>query len=179
LSHQALHPHPVLKLPSWQRRVLYITSTLLLVTGIVWLAVHYSMGAGAGELPHPLEVLCMRVHGAAAFAGLFALGMLAAAHVPAGWRVTRSAHRRADRASQRHSGVAMIGLSALLVLTGYALYYFAPEDWRPALGWLHAGAGVAMATLGFVHARWLRARHTAPAPVKQPLREGRPTSAPR
>jgi hypothetical protein len=173
------HPHPVLRLPSWQRRVLNLTAALLLATGIVWLGVHYSVGAGAGELPHPVEVLCMRVHGAAAFAGLFALGMLAAAHVPAGWRVTRSAHRRADRASQRHTGVAMLSLAALLVVTGYALYYFAPEDWRPAMGWVHAGAGVAMAVLGFAHARWLRVRHTAAAPVAQPLREGAPGSAPR
>jgi hypothetical protein len=174
------HPHPVLRLPAWQRRLLNITAAFLLVTGIVWLGVHYSMGAGAGELPHPLEVLCMRVHGAAAFAGLFALGMLAAAHVPAGWRVTRSAHRRADRASQRHTGVAMLSLASLLVLTGYALYYFAPEEWRPAMGWVHAGAGVAMAVLGFVHARWLRARHAVAAPAgPAPLREGAPRSAPR
>jgi hypothetical protein len=174
-----LHPHPVLRLPGWQRRLLNITAAFLLVTGIVWLAVHYSIGAGAGELPHPLEVLCMRVHGAAAFAGLFALGMLAAAHVPAGWRVTRSAHRRADRASQRHTGVVMLSLAALLVLSGYALYYFAPEDWRPAMGWAHAGAGLAMAVLGVVHARWLRARHAAAAPVGAALREGSTRSAPR
>ena len=177
--HHAHTPHPVLRLPSWQRHLLNLTAALLLATGIVWLAIHYSIGAGAGELPHPLEVLCMRIHGAAAFAGLFALGMLAAAHVPAGWRVTRSAHRRADRASQRHTGVALLSLAGVLVLTGYLLYYFAPEDWRPAMGWVHAGAGVAMGLLGFAHASWLRHRQVVTPAASRPMHEGSPSSAPR
>ncbi|HJV70091.1 hypothetical protein [Ideonella sp.] len=160
--------HAVLRLPTWQRRVLHGAAWSLLATGVVWLAVHYSIGAGADELPHPLEVLCLRLHGAAAFVGLFALGVLAAGHVPAGWRVTRGAARRARRGAQRHTGVALLSLAAVLAGTGYALYYVTPEDWRPAVGWLHAGAGLLMAVLGVVHGRWMRqhgpaARHTARA----------------
>jgi hypothetical protein len=36
-----------------------------------------------------------------------------------------------------------------------------------------------MAALGFVHARLLRARHTAAAHAAPPLRESSPSSAPR
>ncbi len=168
--------HP--RLPRWQRASLLVVALLLLVTGIVWLALHYSVGSGAGELPHPLEAWAMRLHGLAAFGGLFLLGALAASHIPQGWRM--SAHGRPKRefppgetarsaggapfvgrhrwAQQRGSGVGLCVLGALLAATGWLLYYFAPESVRPALGWLHAGAGAAMALLAAVHQR-RKSRH--------------------
>ncbi|MFG6489976.1 DUF4405 domain-containing protein [Roseateles sp. BYS78W] len=151
--HPRAHPHPAHpprhRLPRWQRRVLYGSGVPLLLTGLVWLAVHYSVGAGAGELPHPLEAWCLRLHGLAAMGALFVLGALAAAHMPQGWRLSR----RWQLLRQQRTGVALCGLAALLVLSGYLLYYFAPEDLRPALGGLHAAAGVAMAALVLWHRR--------------------------
>ncbi|HSI48478.1 MAG TPA: DUF4405 domain-containing protein [Ideonella sp.] len=143
---------PLIRLPGWQLRLLLVVGLLLLLTGIVWLGVHYSIGAGTGELPHPLEVWCIRLHGAAAFAGLFVLGVLGGNHIPAGWRVTHH-HRRGARGMQRSTGIGLVALATLMVGTGYALYYFTPEEWRPAMGWLHAGAGFAMAALALLHRR--------------------------
>ena len=91
----------------------------------------------------------MRVHGLAAFAVLFAFGALAAAHIPQGWRFSH----RMRWARQRGSGLALCVLAATLALTGYLLYYFAPEPVRPALGWLHSGLGAAMALLVASHRR--------------------------
>ena len=121
----------------------------LLLSGALWLAVHHMVGAGAGELPHPLEAWAMRLHGLSAFAGLFVLGALAAAHVPQGWRWSH----RPRWAGQRTSGLLLCGLAAALVATGYALYYFAPEAIRPGLGWAHAALGVAMALVVLRHRR--------------------------
>ena len=121
----------------------------LLLSGGLWLAVHHTVGAGAGELPHPLEAWAMRLHGLSAFAGLFVLGALAAAHVPQGWRWSQ----RPRWAGQRTSGLLLCGLAAALVATGYALYYFAPEAIRPGLGWAHAALGVAMALVVLRHRR--------------------------
>lgn len=140
------HAH---RLAPWQRIALYATGTLLLLTGVAWLAVHYSLGAGAGELPHPSEAWLIRLHGLAAFAGLFVLGLLAGAHVPQGWRLT-GRHRWA---SQRNSGVMLCVIGATLALSGYGLYYFAPETIRPALGWAHAAVGACMAALIASHRR--------------------------
>ena len=142
------HTH---RLVRWQRLTLYGTGALLLLTGVVWLAVHYSVGAGAGAgaLPHPTEVWAMRLHGLGAFGGLFVLGLLAAAHVPQGWRLSR----RRRWAGQRNSGVALCVSAGLLVLSGYLLYYFAPEPLRPALGWAHTGLGLGMGLLVGVHRR--------------------------
>jgi hypothetical protein len=149
-AHPAYPTHPPRhRLPRWQHRMLHATGALLLMTGVVWLALHYSIGAGAGELPHPLEAWCLRLHGFAAMLGLFMLGALAAAHIPQGWRLSR----RWQLSRQQRTGLLLCALAALLVLTGYLLYYFAPDDVRPWLGGGHAAAGVAMAGLVYLHRR--------------------------
>ena len=152
LAHAPGHPparHSVHRLARWQRLALYVTGALLVLTGGVWLAVHYSIGAGAGELPQPLEAWILRLHGLAAMAGLFVLGLLAAAHIPQGWRLS---HRR-RWAGQRRSGVLLCVGGGLLAASGYLLFYFAPETVRPALGWAHAIVGLAMGWLIASHRR--------------------------
>lgn len=94
---------------------------MLVKTGVVRLASHYSIGAGAGELPHPLEAWSLRLHGLAAMAGLYVLGLLAAAHIPHVWRLS---HRR-RRAAQRRSGVLLCVGVVVLATCGYLLYYLA------------------------------------------------------
>ena len=111
---------------------------VLLLSGGLWLALHYSIGAGAGELPHPLEAWSLRLHGLAAFAGMFVLGAVGAAHVPYGWRLSS----RPRWGPQRGSGLMLCSLSGIMAATGYLLFYFAPETIRPALGWAHAFAGL-------------------------------------
>ena len=143
------HAH---RLTRWHRLLLYGVSAVLLLTGSLWLAVHYTVGAGTGELPHAAEIWSIRLHGMAAFVALFLLGLLAAAHVPQGWRIT-SRHRRIV---QRGTGIGLCVLAGLLVVTGYLLYYFAPETLRPMLGWLHSIIGFAMAAVGVVHRSRLR-----------------------
>ncbi|HEX6706685.1 MAG TPA: hypothetical protein VF169_18140 [Albitalea sp.] len=146
------------RLPAWQRACLFGSGALLLVTGVAWLVVHYGFGAGAGGLPHPLEAWTMRLHGLAAFVALFVLGVLAAVHIPTGWRMS-TRHRHAH---QRGSGLTLCVLAGLAVATGYLLYYFAPEPVRPALGWLHAAAGLALSAMFAVHRRRAASRHFTP-----------------
>jgi hypothetical protein len=59
-----------------------------------------------------------------------------------------------------HGLAAMAGLFALGVVGGRARAARPPatrsgasEAWRPAIGWAHAGLGVAAVALGLVHAR--------------------------
>lgn len=136
---------PTHRLVRWQRLALFGSGTTLLLTGAVWLVLHYSVGAGGGELPHPLEAWSLRLHGLAAFVSLFVLGVLAGVHIPRGWQL--------GWAGQRRSGAWLCALAAVLVATGYQLYYFAPETIRPALGGMHAAVGAAMAALVLRHRR--------------------------
>ena len=86
----------------------------------------------------------MRLHGLAAFAVLFAFGALAAAHIPQGWRLSH----RVRWPQQRAVRGGAVRPRGLLALTGYLLYYFAPDAVRPALGWLHSALGAAMSDPG-------------------------------
>jgi hypothetical protein len=136
-------------LARWQRVSVYAVGAALLLTGAGWLGVHYLIGAGAGEMPHPLEAWALRLHGLAAFGGLFVLGLVGAAHVPHGWRLSR----RPRWAHQRRTGLALCVLAAALALSGYLLYYFAPEAFRPTLGWTHSIIGGLMAWAILLHRR--------------------------
>ena len=148
-----MHRHGLRPSP-WQRQGLVVVAALLMVSGAAWLALHYSLGGGGGELPHPAEPWLMRLHGAAVFAALFAAGVMAGHHIPAAWRQAR----RPRHAAQRRSGLLICASAALVVLTGYALYYLVPEALRPALGWLHAGAGTGLVVAGGWHGARRRRR---------------------
>jgi hypothetical protein len=137
----------------WQRQGLILTALALVGSGGLWLALHYSVGAGAGELPHPLESALIKLHGLAAFAALFLFGALAAAHIPQGWRLSAEPRRHPRQAAQRGSGIALCALGGVLMLSAYLLYYFAPETLRPGLGWAHAAAGLAMVAVALRHGR--------------------------
>jgi hypothetical protein len=130
-------------LPAWQRRTVAATAACLLASGLAWLLVHYGAGDGAGGLPHPLEAWLVRWHGLSAVAGTFAGGLVAAGHVARGWSLGRS----------RASGLSLCVLGALLVLSGYALWYLVPEAWHAGAGWAHAATGVLAFGLGVLHAR--------------------------
>lgn len=149
--------HSSHRLAPRHKHSLYAAGIISLLSGLGWLPIHYLLGAGAGELPHPLEPWAMRLHGLAAWIGLFMLGVVTAVHLPRGWHVWR----RGSLLDQRNSGILLCLLAALLASSGYALYYFAPESVRPALGWAHAGVGTAMALLLVWHRRCARQGRSA------------------
>ena len=144
----------------WQRWLLATTGLALLLSGALWLALHDSGGAGTGALPHPAEAGLMRLHGAAAFFALFCAGLMAGHHIPAGWHLSQ----RPRQGGQRRSGLALCGLFLLTTGTGYLLYYFAPETWRPALGWLHSAADAPMVLAAAWHGRAKSPRRLRHAP---------------
>jgi hypothetical protein len=163
-----MNRHGANRLRRWHRRTLAVTATSLVASGLAWLPAHYLWGAGTGGLPSPLEPWLMRWHGLSAMAGLFALGVVAAEHVPRGWRLGR----------QRATGVALVALALVLAGTGYGLWYLASDAWHPAVGWLHTAAGMAAAGLGLAHGRRGRVRAVARQETARPTLPGEVRSAP-
>ena len=155
-----MHRHGMRPSP-WQRQGLKLVATLLVVSGGGWLALHYGLAAGNGELPHPAEPWLLRLHGAAAFAALFAIGLMSVHHIPVAWRQAN----RPRHAAQRRSGLLICACAALVVLSGYALYYLVSEALRPALGWAHAGAGALLVGAGSWHGARRRQGPPAAPPV--------------
>jgi predicted permease len=141
-------------LATWARRTLYVVIAAAIGTGIEWLLVHYAwLPDAADELQRvSQEALAMKLHGAVAFVLLMALGALSSNHMRRGWASARN----------RVGGAALVLLFAVLVVTGYALYYLVSEESRPAVSLLHWALGLALAPLVVVHI--FLGRRTRPRP---------------
>jgi hypothetical protein len=120
---------------------IYLVCALLFVSGAAWLMVHYFLRPTDG-LPSPAEPWCLRVHGAAMLLFLVVLGSLWPVHALTGWR-----HRINHR-----SGIFVLTLVSILILTGYGLYYLGDETIRPWISAVHWAIGLIAAVGLAVHA---------------------------
>jgi hypothetical protein len=113
-------------------------------SGGAWLIFHYLLlrHGEFGDAPHPLESWSLALHGACAFATLWLGGWLWSAHVLPWWS---SAKRRA-------SGIVLIVMAAVLIASGYLLYYASDEGLRHWSGLLHWSIGLLLALPLLVHA---------------------------
>ena len=82
----------------------------------------------------------MRSHGMIAVPGVFLLGWLSAAHIVERWR----------RGRRLVSGIAITVTAALLVISGYALYYLTDRP-HAAAALIHEAVGVAAIVLALAH----------------------------
>ncbi len=148
MKHRRFHSplHPVsgrARLSQRREALVYIVLGVLWASGIGWLAFHYLLlqTTEFGLLPHPLEAWWLRLHGAAAFATLWLIGLLWAIHLVPAWKMRR-----------RISGIALAVLLAVLVLSGYLLYYAGGDDARAVIALLHwiIGAALPLALLPHV-----------------------------
>lgn len=129
------------RLAGWQIRMLVWSGLLLWLTGLGWLGFHY-FGRVEGEFGpeiNPLEIWMLRLHGLLVIPAYLGLGSLLVAHIPLGWK---------DR-SQRPAAIVLLGVFALLIVSGYALYYTGSVALREATSLFHWIAGLA-APLAFV-----------------------------
>ena len=132
------------------KRWLYAVFTMLWLSGALWLISHYFMQVDGefGEMPHPMEIWWLRLHGLMVFAILPVLGSVLSTHAHRAWKLKKN----------RHTGLFMKVVFLWMGLTGYALYYFASEEnanWLPVLHW---AVGLSVPLLLFVHIRRGRKR---------------------
>lgn len=122
-----------------RRWTVYGVFTVLLVTGLVWLALHFLDDGSEGGMP--ATAWSMKLHGAAAMVSLYLFGMLWGPHIRNAWV------RRRNRAA----GTVFGALTVVLVVTGYALYYVNGELLRQGAEFLHWAAGVIVCIALWVH----------------------------
>jgi len=127
------------------RRALYATIAALTGSGVWWLGVHYAANVFAGRSDDfsrlAQEALALKVHGATAFATLFALGAVSAYHVRRGWALKRN----------RVMGSVLVAAFTLLTISGYALYYLVSDSSHAPVSVLHWVLGLALAPLLILH----------------------------
>jgi hypothetical protein len=125
------------------------------LSGAIWLAFHYFVAAPGrfGPMPDPLEPWWLRLHGAFAFAALWLLGSLSTVHVAREWRAGR----------KRPTGIALVGVLAWLILSGYLLYYVGDDSLRDSVSVLHWSIGLACPVLFAWHgwSAWRKRRRRA------------------
>jgi hypothetical protein len=128
----------------WRRYSLYWASLGVLITGLVWLYVHYflrSIDSFGFEGPHPMEKWALIAHAVCAFYGLWWFGLLWPNHIYKSWRAR----------IRRLSGGALFACVVWLTLTGLALYYLGTEALRSFTSLLHWIGGLVCAAAFFVH----------------------------
>lgn len=144
----AFHPHRPHALRPWLRWSIYCLTLALVLSGGMWLVVHFLNWPAASRpaldgLPSPWESPLMKAHGAAMLAMIFFIGRLSGTHVLLGWRI----HKRV------WDGVAVLVLFGLLAGSGYGLYYWIPDDWRDGLGLIHGAVGCLTVLMLIYHRR--------------------------
>ncbi len=131
------------QLARWQLRLLVWSGGTLWLTGVVWLLLHY-FGQQRGDFgpeTNPAEPWMLRLHGLSMNFALLGIGSLLVVHVWRGWNYR----------SQRVAGAALSSVVALLIITGYLLYYASDEWGRPWISIIHWVVGIASAAVFFWH----------------------------
>src|SRR5579862_1211363 len=121
MRHRVMAPlRPGSRLSQRYRYLVYVAGIGLWFSGVLWLLFHaFLMRVSAfGPMPHPLEPWWLTVHGAFAFLTLWSFGLIWGVHVAGNW----SAGKR------RRSGLFLIAILGVLILTGFMLYYVGDEE---------------------------------------------------
>ena len=119
------------RLAGWQIWLLSLSGSGLWLSGGAWLLLHY-FGQKEGQFGpemNPLEPWMMKVHGLVLIPVLLGIGGMFVAHIPNGW----------DHVHQRVAGVALCAVLAVLVASGYMLYYVGDDSlrkWTSVAHWL-------------------------------------------
>ncbi len=157
-AHRAPHhrPHRSAQrntMPRSQVRLVLGLMAALVASGGLWMVVHWLHWPAASlpqmeGLPSPWEAGLMRLHGGAMMLMLILAGRISATHAQRGWRLNL----------RRRGGLWMLLALGALAISGYALFYWVPEDLRDTVGGIHGALG----SLWAVSLLWHRRRLHAP-----------------
>ena len=120
-----------IKLSSGHLLWFYSAFLTLFLSGMVWIVVHYYIRCGGEDCIPSLEPDILKIHGAAAMLALILFGTLFPIHIRRGWVAKIN----------RGNGTFLIGVTVILIVTGYGLYYGGSEGVRFLSHWIHIALG--------------------------------------
>ena len=132
-------------IPLALRWTLNAVSVGLWVSGCVWLVLHlwFQTPTEFGAGPHDWEPPLLLIHGLLAVPALYLFGWISARHALDGWRMAR----------RRPSGALVFVTLAVLVLSGFALYFLSGDGVRAFAAVVHEAIGVAAIAAALLHWR--------------------------
>jgi hypothetical protein len=143
-----------LRLDDRFRYGLYAAFAVLFVTGAVWLLADARMDSPDGDFWQALSAKMLVIHGGTAMLALVMLGALIPIHIQRAWRGRLN----------RTTGIAMVTINVVLVLTAFGLYYAGSDTLRSWISDIHIAAGLGFPALILVHIIIGRSRKRAAGP---------------
>ena len=123
-----------LQLPFRLRWAFYASFAALFASGAAgWMVQRATTGDDFSSLSRAALPWLLKIHGGAAMVALFVLGVLYPLHIARGWRLNRN----------RFWGAVLVLATALLIVTGYLLYYASAEGLREIVSSTHSWIGLA------------------------------------
>ncbi len=123
-----------IRLGRWHQGAVYTVTAALVVSGLAWIVLHYFFAQPGeyGPTIHPAEPWMLKLHGAAAMAGLIIYGSLLPVHIRRAWAIRRNIVL----------GIGLVLFMLALTVTGYLLYYAGDEETRPVISVVHWVVGL-------------------------------------
>jgi hypothetical protein len=148
------------RMPRGQRAAIYLIVGVLWVSGCAWLCLdQFAMQRGPfGNAPHPLEPPMLLIHGVASVASLYLFGWIGARHALRWWA----------GGLRRISGGMLAAILALLILSGFALFFLSSDAWQRYAAAAHDVLGVAVTLFALQH--WFFGRRSARARLQKASR---------
>jgi hypothetical protein len=130
-------------MPRRPQAAVYLIMGGLWVTGCGWLLLDQFIATRGpfGKTPHPLEQPLLLIHGITSVLSMYLLGWISARHVLRWWRGR----------SRRLSGGALAAMIALLVVSGFLLFFVSDDQWQHAAALIHEVLGLAVTVFAIQH----------------------------
>jgi hypothetical protein len=122
-----------------------VIALLLWISGCGWMIAHFffQQRNDFGEQPSGWEPSLLHAHGMLAVGGVFIFGWIASRHIAERW----------NESDNRVSGLTLAAATAILVISGYLLYYVADERSNLAIASIHEVLGVLALVFAQIHWR--------------------------
>ena len=133
--------HP--RMPRRRRLSVYLIVGALWLSGCLWLYLDQFLARPGqfGITPHPWEPALLLIHGVTAILSMYLFGWISARHILRWW----------PGGLRRFSGATLAALLALLVLSGFALFFLTDDAWQHRVTLIHDGLGLAVTFFAVQH----------------------------
>ena len=140
-------------MPRGQRAAVYLIVGVLWISGFAWLCLdQFAAQPGPfGSIRHPLQPPLLLAHGVVAVASLYLFGWIGARHALRWW----------VGGLRRMRGGTLASILALLILTGFALFFLSSDAWQRYTAAVHDVLGIAVTLFAIQH--WFFGRRSARA----------------